>query len=77
MKKLKPIIAVGVAAAMLSAVGLAACKTVNEYELSAYTGGNKDADGNTIYNTALFYSNTVQQGYPDPQVMDDTAQTGY
>ena len=77
MKKLKPIIAVGVAAAMLSAVGLAACKTVNEYELSAYTGGNKDADGNTTYNTALFYSNTVQQGYPDPQVMDDTAQTGY
>lgn len=77
MKKFKPIVAVGLAAAMLSAVGLAACKTVNEYELSAYTGENKDANGNTVYNTSLFYSNTVQQGYPDPQVLDDTAQTGY
>ena len=78
MKKLKTLVASSLAVAMLSSIGLAACgKTVDEYELSAYTGENKDANGNTVYNTELFYSNTVQQGYPDPQVLDDSAQSGY
>ena len=30
-----------------------------------------------MYNTALFYDNSLQQGYPDPQVLDDTARSGY
>lgn len=78
MKKIKTLVASGLAVAILSSIGLAACgKTVDEYALSAYKGENKDANGNTVYNTELFYSNTVQQGYPDPQVLDDTAKSGY
>lgn len=77
MKKFKTLIASGLAVAMLSAVGLTSCAAVDEYALSAYKGENKDAKGNMVYNTELFYSNSVQQGYPDPQVLDDTANTGY
>lgn len=77
MKKFKPIIALGLALTVGAAVGLAACGTVTEYALSSYRGENKDEKGNTVYNTALFYSNTVQQGYPDPQVLDNTALDGY
>ena len=78
MKKIKSLLTLGIAVALLSSAGLAACgKTVDEYALSAYRGENKDENGNTVYNTELFYSNSVQQGYADPQVMDDTAQTGY
>lgn len=78
MKKIKSIVTLGLAAALLSTVGFAACgKTIDEYALSAYTGENKDENGNTVYNTELFYSNSVQQGYADPQVLDDTAQSGY
>lgn len=77
MKKIKTLIASGLAVLIL-AVGPVGCgKTVDEYALSAYTGENKDANGNTVYNTELFYSNTVQQGYADPQVLDDTPQSGY
>ncbi len=77
MKKFKSIIALGLASAVLSTVGLAACSTVDEYALSCYRGEKKDASGNTVYNTELFYSNQVQQGYPDPQVLDNTARDGY
>ena len=59
-----------------SALSFTACGKVDEYALSAYRGENKDANGNTVYNTSLFYSNVIQQGYPDPQVLDDTAQSG-
>ena len=58
-----------------SLAALAGCD--KEYELSAYKGDAKDENGNMVYNTELFYSNSVQQGYPDPQVLDDTAQSGY
>ncbi len=68
-------------ATLLSPVCLSACKAneilVDEYELSAYNGENKDTSGNTIYNTSLFYNNQLKQGYPDPQVLDDTARSGY
>ncbi len=77
MKKGKKI-ASFVLAGMLSASALAAFTACDkEYELSAYTGGSKDELGRTVYNTDLFYSNTVKQGYPDPQVLDDTARSGY
>ena len=76
MKKTKSIAILGVALVLGFSVGLSACGR-NEYRLSNYQGENKDADGKTIYNTELFYSNTVQHGYPDPQVLDDTARTGY
>jgi len=65
-----------------SSVCLSACTKTNEipfdeYELSAYKGEDKDTSGNTIYNTSLFYNNKLKQGYPDPQVLDDTARSGY
>lgn len=46
-------------------------------ELSCYKGEDKDSSGRTVYNMSLFYSNSLQQGYPDPQVLDDTQQSGY
>lgn len=49
----------------------------DEYELSAYKGEDKDTSGKTIYNTSLFYNNSLKQGYPDPQILDDTARSGY
>ncbi len=69
-------------AAMVSPVCLSACTNTNEiffdeYELSAYKGEDKDTSGKTVYNTSLFYSNGLKQGYPDPQVLDDTARSGY
>lgn len=73
-KKFSFMLAVGIIAA--SALSFTACGKVDEYALSAYRGENKDANGNTVYNTSLFYSNVIQQGYPDPQVLDDTAQSG-
>lgn len=77
MRKLKFIAAV-LSLAMLCAVALTGCGSQEkEYELSHYSGEDKDVNGNTVYNTELFYSNQVQQGYPDPQVLDDTARTGY
>jgi len=70
------------ATTILSSVCLSACTKINEvyfdeYELSAYKGEDKDTSGNTIYNTSLFYNNRLKQGYPDPQVLDDTARSGY
>lgn len=82
MKKTK--IAVVALALLLGATaGISACggKTeyvdVKEYELSRYSGDNKDESGQSVYNTTLFYDNSLQQGYPDPQVLDDTARSGY
>jgi len=70
------------AATMVSSVCFSACTKINEilvdeYELSAYKGEDKDTSGNTIYNTSLFYNNRLKQGYPDPQVLDDTARSEY
>lgn len=78
MKK-KTLIAAGLAALLACSIGFAGCGGGgNEKQLlSAYRGETKDADGNMVYNTELFYSNQVQQGYPDPQVLDDTARSGY
>lgn len=75
MKKNK-FVAAGLSLVMLCAIGFAGCGA-KEYELSFYSGENKDENGNTVYNTELFYSNQVQQGYPDPDVLDDTARSGY
>ncbi len=85
MKRTKKTIAIcaGLTAIAVSASFLGACggKTVEvettEYELSCYKGDDKDTWGKPIYNTSLFYSNSLKQGYPDPQVLDDTAQSGY
>lgn len=78
MNKFKTFIAVGLSITVLASIGLTACgKNVDEYALSSYQGENKDSDGKSVYNTGLFYSNQVQQGYPDPQVFDDTSRTGY
>jgi len=75
MRKSKPLIALCLALSIGATVGLSACGNGNE--LSNYQGENKNANGSTIYNTSLFYDNAVKQGYPDPQVLDDTARTGY
>ena len=76
MKKTKLLLTAGLALVLACSAGFAGCGA-KEYELSSYRGETKDADGNTVYNTELFYSNQVQQGYPDPQVLDDTARSGY
>ncbi len=84
MKRTKKTLAIcaGLTAIAVSASFLVACgKTIEvettEYELSAYKGDDKDTWGKPVYNTSLFYSNSLKQGYPDPQVLDDTAQSGY
>ena len=57
---------------------LTGCGTTTvERELSCYRGEEEKPDGSILYNTALFYDNEVQQGFPDPQVLDDTARSGY
>ena len=76
MKRSKKIVAAllaGVIGASLFA--FAGCD--QDHLLSAYTGGDKDANGNPVYNTELFYSNSLKQGGADPQVLDDTARSGY
>ena len=76
MKKTKLLLAAGLALVLACTAGFAGCGA-REYELSSYRGETKDEDGNTVYNTELFYSNQVQQGYPDPQVLDDMERSGY
>ncbi len=47
-------------------------------EISYYDGGEYLKDGVTqFYNKNLWYSNTNDQGYPDPFVLDNTAKDGY
>lgn len=75
MKKKGTVLAV----CMTALIGLtvfAGCGS-EEYALSYYHGENKDESGDSVYNEQLFYSNTLQQGYPDPFVLDDTARSGY
>lgn len=69
-------IAVQLALLMVCGACLTGCSS-KEYELSHYSGETKDGNGRTVYNTDLYYSNQVKQGYPDPCVLDDTARTGY
>lgn len=75
MKKTK-CLAAGLILSMICGISLTGCGA-REYELSHYSGETKDDDGRTIYNKELFYSNQVQQGYPDPDVLDDTSRSGY
>ncbi len=75
MKKFK-FITVCLVMLMVFGVCLTGCGS-KEYKLSHYSGENKDKNGRTIYNTELFYSNQIPQGYPDPDILDDTARTGY
>lgn len=81
MKKSKlAVISAALAVTVGCSVCLAACNSepqVIEYELSAYTGYDKDSGGKTVHNDKLFYSNSLKQGYADPQVLDDTARSGY
>lgn len=80
MKHGRKIICMAMALVLLLgiSVGLVACKKkAEETPLSFYQGEQKDANGRTVYNTELFYSNQIKQGGPDPQVLDDTARSGY
>ena len=75
---MRKLLTVCFAALLGASVMLTGCgTTVTERELSCYRGGEEKPDGSILYNTALFYDNEVQQGYPDPQVLDDTARSGY
>ena len=76
MRKLKALASLGLAVAMGATIGLSACGNDGK-PLSNYQGENKDENGSTVYNTSLFYDNALKQGYPDPQVLDDTERTGY
>ncbi len=76
MKYKKAIVAAALALSMMT--GLTGCgmgKTV--YELSYYGGETKDMNGKSVLNNALFYDNTLIQGNPDPQVLDNTSRDGY
>ena len=75
MRKKRTVLAVCMAA-LLGLTAFAGCAS-EEYALSYYHGENKDESGDSVYNEQLFYSNTLQQGYPDPFVLDDTARSGY
>ena len=75
MKKNETIFAVCMGV-LIGLTAFAGCGA-KEYTLSRYSGENKDENGTTVYNQALFYSNALQQGYPDPFVLDDTARSGY
>ena len=77
MKRSKPVLTVCVALLLGLCATLSGCGKTKEYELSCYRGETTKDDGSILYNTALFYDNAVQQGYPDPQVFDDTARSGY
>lgn len=74
MKKRFAVLAVAGAMLMTAVAGFAGC---SGGELSNYHGETSNADGSMLYNKSLFYSNSVQQGGPDPQVLDDTARSGY
>lgn len=52
-------------------------KDDRENELSNYQCMDDDGMGGLLYNKNLFYTNSVQQGAADPQVLDDTARSGY
>ena len=76
MKKLKALICT--ATALVLCAGLfAGCAGGKEYELSSYRGEQTDEKGEIVYNKSLFYNNSVHQGGADPQVLDDTARSGY
>lgn len=75
MKRTK-LIAASLSLLLVFGSALTGC-TAQEYELSYYGGEDKDSSGRTVYNTQLFYVNYKQQGYPDPDVLDDTARSGY
>lgn len=76
MKKFKPFITLGLALTMGAAIGLSACGNGGK-SLPNYHGETKDENGKMVYNTSLFYDNALKQGYADPQVLDDTARSGY
>lgn len=75
MKKSKAISAIAGALLFAVVAGFSGCS--GKGELSNYHGETNNADGSMLYNQSLFYSNSVQQGGPDPQVLDDTARSGY
>lgn len=52
-------------------------KNNKEIEISNYQSMDDDGVGGQLYNRNLFYTNSVQQGSADPQVLDDTARSGY
>lgn len=63
--------------ALSVAVAMTGCGGETIYELSYYGGETKDMNGKSVLNNALFYDNSLIQGYPDPQVLDNTARDGY
>ena len=62
-KSVKCLAAAVLALAMVAPCGLTACSTdiIDEYELPAYKGENKDIKGEIVYNTSLFHSNSLKQ----------------
>lgn len=46
-------------------------------DLSNYQSLQDDGMGGVYYNKNLFYTNSVRQGGPDPDVFDDTERSGY
>ncbi len=67
---------------IISCIGLVACNDDKSpydpaNDISNYQEDQVDQFGQQIYNKNLFYSNTVIQGGPDPDIFDDRERTGY
>ena len=68
---------------LLSMLALVACKKNNENnndtgkDIANYQSNGTNNLGQVYYNKNLFYNNSVIQGGPDPQVLDNTERDGY
>lgn len=76
MKNFKALLCTATAVILYAGM-FAGCGGEKEHLLSCYRGEQTDENGKLVYNKELFYDNAVQQGGADPQVLDDTARSGY
>lgn len=77
MTKAKKIVSALLVTASLLGLVTGCAKNNKEIEISNYQSMDDDGLGGQLYNQNLFYTNSVQQGSADPQVLDDTARSGY
>ena len=84
MKNICKFVSLCLATVMLfSMLALVACNKKNDdkndtgNDVANYQSNGTNNLGQVYYNKNLFYSNSVIQGGPDPQVLDNTERDGY
>lgn len=83
MKNIRKFVSLCLAAVMLlSMFAFVACDNTSDNtdpanDIANYQSTGTDSLGQVYYNKNLFYNNSVIQGGPDPQVMDNTERDGY